>query len=260
MTEDKTVETVEDVGPSEAVETSTNEETQDVESKDADDLSFADLDLDDESDETEETEAATEESEEVEEESTEDVEDDKGEEPEKPSTDEEQKRIAHEAFLQREAARKAKQEELRGSQEQYLQGAEDDKDLALRQLQVDAYNNRIQINADKLESGIRRSIAEIDLFRTGPDEVKEALVQSLDEFEQLYVTKNKHGDPIEVRADINKFLHQRAEMLRKVMQVGARQEVKAKSKTQARTTVTPSKPPREPKVDKDEEDFDRVFA
>lgn len=256
MTEDKPVETVEDTGLSETVDTSTNEETQDTES-DADDMTFGDLEFDtEESDDTEDTEAATEESEEETEESEGDVEE---EAQPTESNDAEQKRIAYEAYKQREAARLAKQQELRESQMEYLQDAEDDRDLALRQLQIDAYNNRIQANADKIEAGIQRAVAEIELFRTAPEDVREALASSLDEFEQLHVSRDQQGNVVEVRADVNQFLHQRAEVLKKIMEAGARQQAKAKSQTQARTTITPSKAPAPKKVDSDLEDFDKVF-
>ena len=256
-------------GPS--VDTSTTDEapdTVDVEAELEDmEVSFDDVEDTEETEETTEDEAATESEEETEEEPAEDV----GEKPESEDTEEpqdekteeedttseaEQKRrndeYARQRIAEREAREKAKQEQ----QDAYLQDAEDARDLALRQLQVDAYNNRIEKNTNVLQNGIDKAVASIDLFRTGTPEVKEALAQSLDEFERMYVQKDANGDPVQVTGDVYEYLTNKANTFQTLMGLGARTEAKSKDKAKARTDPLPSRAPKEPKKDEDLDAFD----
>lgn len=174
------------------------------------------------------------------------------------TTSEEEKSPARIAWEQREARRQALKQQ---QQQEYLESAEDEKDLALRQLQIEAYNNRVQSNINKLQNGIEKAVASIDLFRTGTPEQKEQLLREVDKFEALYVTKDQNGDPIEVRGDILQYLQNEAEFIRKLTGVGARQQAKDKSKTKAKTLTAPaSKPketPRDPEIDAFDEEANR---
>jgi hypothetical protein len=202
------------------------------------------------SEEEQETEESTEESEETEE--TE-------EKPDVKSA-EEQKRLNNEA-AQRRIAERAEKEKLRKEAEsKYLEQAEDDKDLALRQLQLDAYNNKIERNSDRLKTGIDRALADIDLFREGSPEVKEYLISKVDEFEKLYVEYSSTGDPVDVKADVYEYLQKEADTIRRLVDVGVRKNATDKQKVKAKTIPRPSKTPKEPKVDPDLAAFDEEVA
>lgn len=243
------------------------DETQDT------DVSIEDIeipmeDLEDEDDETEEPEVE----EPVKEVTTEEEpEDDGGEEQSEPEEESEEEPqpgesddtasdVAQKAFQEREERRKAKEaEQLKQKEEdqhEYLQDAEDDKDLALRQLQVNAYNQTIKTNKTDLQSGLNRAIADIDLIRNGTPEQQEAIVKRVDLFEKLYVTYDSNQDPIRVDGDLYQFLKEEADIIDNLSKVGARKEKKAKADTKARTFNSPSKKPPEPKVDEDLADFD----
>lgn len=259
-------QTEEAVGTAEAVDTSTNEETQDTEAEDLDNFILTDDmitagDDTEESEVTEETEPASEETEEAEEESTSDVEsEDSSEESSDESetveskedgTPSEEEIKAHNAEMarQRIAEREARERAKLEAQQEYLQSAEDEKDLALKQLQIDAYNNRVETNTNKLQLGIDRAVATIDLFTKGSPEVQEELANSLDDFERMYVQRDRNGDPIAVNGDVYQYLQAKAESIKRIQALGARQEAKAKSETKARTITPPVKTPKEPKVD-----------
>lgn len=179
--------------------------------------------------------------------------------PQEELSKEEQKRRNDEYARQRIAEREAREAAKREAQAQYLQQAEDDKDLALRQLQVAAYNNNIQFNEQRLQNGLEKAVASIKELREGSPEVKEFLVNSMEEFERLYVTKDANGDPVEVRHDPYQYLATKAAEARKLTGVGARKQEESKAGVKARTMAPPSRAPKEPKVDPDLADFDAEF-
>lgn len=269
MTVKDTATTTEDAGPSEEVNTSSSEETQDTEvSLEDDDFSFEDAADEDteESEESTDDEAATESDDEEAEESTEDVTDQETDEEDTASEDD-TKSAAQEAFQKREAERKAKQdaqELLEKQQQEYLEAADDDKDLALRQLQVDAYNNRVEGNLNKLENGIEKAVASIDLFQTGSIVVKRELANSLDDFEARFVVRDSNGQPVQIKidpatgqkADVYRFLQNKAESIRELTGDGARQQTTAKKSAKARTDTLPTRAPKQSKVDPDLAAFD----
>lgn len=256
MTVENTAEEAKDTGLSDATDTSTNEGSD----PEADllDIEITDDDLaaEDDAAETESTdEAATESEEEVEDESVEVVEEEKPKE-EDTASEEEQRRRNDEFARQRIAEREAKAQQdaqqaeaKRIQQEEYLQNAEDDRDLALRQLQIDAYNNKVSTNNTKLELGMDRAVASIDLFTSGSQVEKEALAASLEDFERMYIKRDSNGDAIEVQGDVYQYLQAKADEIRRLTSVGARTESKAKQQTKARTDIVPTKAPKTPRVD-----------
>ena len=216
---------------------------------------------DESGEDTEDEEAGeTEDTEEESNEEAESVEEDQEEElatqPEVDQQADEQKRRNDEYAKQRIAERNERERLKRESQMDYLNKAEDDKDLALRQLQIDAYNNRVESNKSKLQSSLDRAVASIDLFTEGSPEVKQMLVQRAAQFEAANVSYDRNGDPTEVRGDLYEYLKNEADSIRRLIDVGARQNTKSKAKVRAKTTPRPSATPKQPKVDPDIEAFD----
>lgn len=236
-------------------DTSTNDETQDTDDFELEDIEVSEddmkLDDTDESEETEEEEATAESDEESEEESEADVDEESSED--NTQTELERQNAARVAYQEREAKRRAEKAQ---SQAEYLEGAEDDRDLALRQLQIDAYNNRIEGNTNKLQNGIDKAVASIDLFRDGSPEVKEELAKSLDDFEKMYIKRDQNGDPIEVAGDVYQYLQEKADSIRRLTGIGARQQKTDKANQKARTLTPPAKTPKAPAKDEALEAFD----
>lgn len=265
MTVQKTAENAEDAN-TESVDTSTNDEAQETDTELEEMEENFESEVDSESSESEETdesgESEEEDSEQSEEstddgqeESTEDADEESNQE-EDPANKKPDPAKAKEAFAKREAARIAKDQAKKEAEQKYLDEAEDTRDLALRQLQVDAYNNRILTNNNTLQNAADKALAHIDLFKNESPEVKEAIGNALDDFEAMYVSRDKNGDPTEVRGDLFEFLQKRAESIRKLMGVGERNQQKAKSNTKARTLSPPNRAPKKPKTDPDLEGFD----
>lgn len=261
---DNTAQSDADTGLSDELATSDVDEVVDIEDIEID---IDALDDDDESTTETEEEAATEPEEEVEEESKEDESEDEPEEqseeepedePEedKPLTKAEQKRLNDEQAKRRIAEKQLKQEREnreRDDLQRYLdEAADDDEERARREIQVEKYNldkEKASLATEKLEIGLDRAISEIDLFRTGSNEVKEELANSLDDFEKMYVTRDKNGNVVEVRADIHQYLKTKSESIRRLTGLGAQQEAKAKKATKSRTDTPPTRTPKEPKTD-----------
>lgn len=247
----------------ESVDTSTNEESQEVDMDlEDDDTSFEDVDDDETEDsesENEDTEPTESEEESDVDEQQEEVADEESKEEDTPS-EEDIKRHNAEMAQRRIAEKQAREATKQEQQLEYLKEAEDEKDLALRQLQIDAYNNKVTANANSLENGIEKAVASIELFRDGSPEVKEALAQSLDTFEKMHVQYDQYGEPIKVTGDVYEYLQNEANKIQRIIQVGARQQVKDKSKAKARTETIPSKAPKQAKVDPDLAAFDEEIA
>jgi len=171
--------------------------------------------------------------------------------------------VEHEAFKRREAERQLKAErDTRQEQDlkRYLDEAEgDDNEIARRQNEVDKFNiqrEKSALTQDKLHVGIDRALADIDLFKSDDPIVREALASSLDDFETMYVTKDEKGNTLDVKADVYQYLQSKAESIRKLTGIGARQQAKQKDNQNSRTVMPPVKTPKEPKVDLDMDAFD----
>lgn len=226
-------------------------------------------------DEKQDTEPAdTEEDDELTEEQSDESSDDETDEEDTPSEDsedkplstEERKRLNDEAAKRRIAEKKLKEAEedrLQDNLQRYLDDAgNDEQELAKRQLEVEAFNlqrEKSEVVQDKLTLGIDKAYADIDLFRTGSDAVKQDLVSSLDEFEAIYVDKDQNGNIVNVRGDVYEHLKNKADSIRRILDDGARTQAKAKTKAKARTETLPTRAPKQEKVDSDLNDFDAAF-
>ena len=287
MEDDKTTIT------EEVVDTSTNEDADvDTDLEDMD-VSFEDVEDDDETDDSEaetedteptETEEESEEDEQLEEVATEEVEE-PAEEPTQSEAD--TKKHNAEMAARRIADKQAREQAKQAEQQQYLEGykeaydvaidsgfteaqaeMEAQRELAVRQLRVDAYNNHVERNRNTLDSGIEKAVASIDLFREGTPEIKEELARRLEDFEAKFVRYDNTGEPVDIvvdprtgqKADVYQYLQNEANSIRKLINTGARNQVKAKTKAQARTQTLPTRAPKEPTVDPDLAAFDEEAA
>lgn len=250
------------------------------ESPDLENLTIDELGLDEEDDsqaseeESESGDSAEESEAEESEQSDEEAEESEADQSDKTDTAEEQsdadrKRFNDEMAKQRIAAKQAREEaaqarkELEDSQiQRYLDEAGDESDLVERQAAVERYRlqqERSDLNRERLAVSLDRAVAEIDIFRSGTEVQKQYLLKAVDLFEAQHVKKDDKGNPIEVTGDLYSYLKTEAESIRELTQDGAAKEAKAKEKVRARTITPPTRAPKQ-KVDKDLEDFNKVFG
>jgi hypothetical protein len=159
------------------------------------------------------------------------------------------KEVARQAFERREAARLERQAQVDADQKKYVEAAEDEGDEALRQLQVEAYNNRVDRNTNTLINGFDKATATIDVFQNPTPEVQEFLDDAIDEFQARFVTVDRLGNPTEVRGDINQFLSKKAETIRKLQQTGAIKQSSDTAKVKSKTLTPPARVPAKAKSD-----------
>ena len=210
--------------------------------------------------------AGTTEPEESEEDSSEKQEETKeSEEPEsseQPNSDEQDesvdpKELARQAYEARQQARQEREAQMAKMADEHLQAAEDEKDLALRQLQIDAYTNKVNSNTDRLTNQYEKALNSIQAFQNPTPEVKEFLDSAVDEFEARFVRIDEVGNPVEVNGDLYAFLQTKAGLVEKLTQLGARKEKVSSAKEKANATPTPSAPAKESKVDPALEAFEK---
>lgn len=211
----------------------------------------------DETVETPQDEPASESEDESKEEETKEPEEEESQEeaPEEPEESEaepnedQQKELARKAYEARQQARIERQQAQEELAKQHLEQAQDEQDLALRQLQIDAYNNKVNANTDRLTNQYEKALNNIEVFKNPTPEVAEYLSQSIDEFEARFVQMDELGNPVSVNADLTEFLQSKAGLVEKLTQLGARKGKVDSAKEKAGVTPTPSAPAKEPKVD-----------
>lgn len=165
------------------------------------------------------------------------------------------------AFNREQAQRRLQEKEARllsvhEEQKAYIAEAEDEKDLALRQLQVDAYDNKVEANTNKLTNGFERAMKDFDVLRDTSPEIQAEVDQAIDDFQRLYVKIDAYGNPAEVSSDLYAYLQAKADSITKLTGIGARKQVEGKIKEKSKTSLTPSRAPKEPKKDADLDAFD----
>lgn len=238
--------TTEDTTVSE--DTSTNEESA------LEDIEVSPEDISEEPEESGKNEETDTEPTEPEEQSEEDVEEQETEPQE--SEQDKQKRLNNE-FAQRRIQEKAQRDQTQKQQQQeYLEQAEDDKDLALRQVQVDAYNNKVDRNTDKLTNGYEKAIKDFDILNSDDPIVKSEVDAAIDAFQAIYVTVDAYGNPTDVRGDLYKYLQSKADSISQLTGLKSTKQVNDKNKEKSKTSIIPSKAPKEPKEDPDLAAFD----
>lgn len=225
----------------EIVETEVEEEALDTEAElENDDTSFEE--------EGEETEHEEEEEQANDSESEEESETEVEPEPtENTDPEADRKQKAREAYAERERKRKERELEKQEEHQKYLDDATDDTDRALREVRLEAYIGRIERNQDKIQTGLDKAVANIDLLTKGTPEQKEALEDAYQEYLQMYVTTDKNGDPVEVKADVYEYLQKKADIIKRLTGVGERNGAKAKNTARSRTDTIPTRSPKENK-------------
>jgi hypothetical protein len=259
MDDDKSTDIPEDDTPLEDMEFSLEDDSQESQESEAEG-SAPEAEEPEETSDEEQDESETEESQDepVEEEA------ETGEDtPPKESPDEAQKRYNDEMAKRRIAEKELQKERQRNEQDnlkRYLAEAEDDEVLyAQRKNEIAQHllqKERSELTYEKLQVGIDKAVAGIDLFRTGTPEIKEELAKSLDDFERMYVDKDEQGNFLKVNADVYQYLQSKADSISRIAGIGARQQSKQKASEKARTVTQPVRTPKPVKSDPELDGFD----
>lgn len=181
-------------------------------------------------------------------------------ETEESQDEPDQKEIARQAYLQRQAERERREAEVAKASQDLLAQAEDEQDLALKQLQIDAYQNKVSVNTDRLSIAYEKAVKDIEVFNNPTPEIAEYLNDAIDEFQARHVQIDNFGNPVQVTGDLYQFLQTKAGIVEKLTQSGARKERTASARQMAAVTPPPSSSPKESKVDPLMAGLDDVFS
>lgn len=180
----------------------------------------------------------------------------------KEPTEDDKKAHNREMAERRLQAKADRDKQLQDAQAQYVADAEADnpQDLAVRQLQVDAYNNKVEYNTNKLTNGYERAIKDFPILSDAAPEIRAEVDGALDAFQALHVEIDQYGNPTNVRGDIYAYLQAKADSIAALTGKGARQQEQAKTKEKSKVTTLPSRAPKTPKKDADIDAFDEEAA
>lgn len=212
---------------------------------------------DDEEEEASEDEADDETTEDTseDEESTEEEASDTEEESE-PSEEDKQAEFKRQMFAKRQQEKAARVQSQKEQQQQYLEEAADAHDLALRQLQIDAYDNKVSRNNDVLKTSYEKAVKDLDILSNTDPVIQARIDKALDAFQAQHVTIDAYGNPTQVGGDLYAFLQSEAEDLEKLTGLRATVQKQSKDKQKSKTLSAPGRAPKEPKVDPDIAAFD----
>lgn len=233
-------------------ELETNLEDIDVELEDIEvseeDIASLDKDEDEESESEPEVEEPEAESEQPE------VEAEEVDKIEQPS-DEDRRAYNKQMAEQRIREKQMREADIKQKQQSYVAEADDDQTLALRQLQVDAYNNKVENNTNKLQNGYERAVKDFPILSDTTPEIKAEIDAAIDAFQALHVKVDSFGNPSDVTGDLYQYLQSKANSIQRLTQIGARKQVENKAKEKSKTLITPSRTPKESKKDPQMEAF-----
>lgn len=175
-------------------------------------------------------------------------EEDEEAEPEQSDEDTEAQ-AKREAYQRRQAEKQEREAAIKAAQQEYVAEGEDERDTALRQLQVDAYTNRVENNSSKLTNSYEKAIKDFDILSSSDPAIKAEVDAAIDAFQAQHVTVDQYGNPYEIRGDFYQALQQKAESLERLSGIKAKRQETAKTKEKSKAMPKPSRTPKEPAKD-----------
>lgn len=246
----------------EAVDTSVSEDTSNESSDDGEleDIEVDITDIESNDDDEQQDEAEEAESEDESDDTTDT--DDAGEETDEESEPSDEQREAEHRramYEQRQAEKQARIDKVRQDQAEYISEASEEGDpheIALRQLQVDAYNNKVEAVSNKLTNGYERALADFPVLQTTDPVVQAEIDAAIDAFQAQSVTIDAYGNPTDVRGDLYATLQAKADSITKLTGIKVQRQAESKSKEKSKSLTPPRRAPQTPKVDPDIQAFD----
>jgi hypothetical protein len=253
--------------PTDQVDTSINEDEQDTDAElelEHDDASFEDETDDqaeeeqsDDTDAFDESEAESQASDKPEDETEESESDAESTDQKQDKQDQVSKQeAARRAWKEREAARQQREAEKDKAYQEYVNQDNDLVQQSLRRLEVETLKNTVINNTNTLQNGLDKAVAHIPLFKNGPPAAKEELANALDDFERMYVVRDRFGEPVQVNGDVFQYLQTKAAAIQRIMGTGEQRGKRDSANTRARTLSPPTRKPKEAKSDPLMEGFD----
>lgn len=231
--------------------------TAEVESDDDDDdIDLEDIEVSPEELESMETKEDEEQSESEDDDTEAEEADEEQSEEAEPTEEEKDAEFKRQMFEKRQQEKAVREQTQKEQQQNYLNEAEDAHDLALRQLQIDAYDNKVSRNETTLKNQYETAIKDFDILSSTDPVIQSRVNKALDAYQAQNVTIDAYGNPTEVRNDLYAFLQSEADDIAKLTGIRAKSQETSKTKQKSKTMSAPSRSPKEAKVDPDLAAFD----
>lgn len=247
-------------------DTDTSVSDDDVATDDDVNLEDIEVDVSDIEDQDDDEQQAEEETTDAEDESDDDQADDTTSEETEEQSDETELTDAEreaqhrrEMYDQRQQEKQARIERIRQAQAEYISEASEEGDpheIALRQLQVDAYNNKVEAVSNKLTNGYERALADFPILKSDDPIIQAEIDSAIDAFQAKNLTIDAYGNPTELHGDLYATLQAKADSIEKLTGIRVKQQETSKTKEKTKTLAPPTRAPRTPKVDPDIAAFD----
>lgn len=193
-------------------------------------------------------------------ETAEDAESDDDAEPEAEQTDAEKRKAHNAEMAQRRIAEKQQRDSrVQQAQAAYIaeaKDAEDPLELAVRELQVTNYNNTVERVENTVTNDYQRALNDFGVLRTDDPVIQAEIDAALDAFQAQFVTIDAYGNATAVKGSLYATLQAKAASIEKLTGIRGQKQTKSKGKEKSKTLTTPTRAPKEPKVDPDIAAFD----
>lgn len=190
---------------------------------------------------------------------TEEPAEDVEESPDEPQSEEEKRKATNKEMAERRIQEKQQRAAtLKEQQAEYLAEADPERpeDAALRQLQIDAYDNKVEANSNKLTNQYEKAVNDFPILAETTPEIKAEVDAAIDAFQAMHVSLDAYGNPTEVRGDLYHYLQTKADSIEKLTGIRKANQKVSKDKEKSKTLATPTRAPKEPKTDPDLAAFD----
>lgn len=214
----------------------TEDELKQAEAKDDDEELEADSDDEDEAEESTDDEATD----------TDEVEE---------TPEQEAARFRAEMYERRQQEKAQREQTVQESQQAYLDEAQDNQDLALRQLQIDAYETKVERVTNQLTNQYETALKDFPILRDSNPVVQRELDEAIDNFQSRFVQIDDYGNAVNASGDMYAYLQAKAQAIEQLTGIGAKQQEASKTKQKSKAVTLPGRSPREPKVDPALADF-----
>jgi hypothetical protein len=168
-----------------------------------------------------------------------------------PTEEEKQKAFNKEMAEKRIQAKQQRENAIKQEQNNYVTESESDEQAVIRQLQVEAYNTKVEGLTNKLANGYERAIKDFPILVDSTPEVQAEINEAIDAFQDRYVKIDSYGNPTELKADLYQYLQTKAISIERLTAIGARKQVDSKAKEKSKTLTPPVRTPKTTKIDPD---------
>lgn len=168
-----------------------------------------------------------------------------------PTEEEKQAQFRADMFARRQAEKAQRDNTQREQQQAYLAEAQDEQDLALRQLQIDAYENRVERFTNTLTNSYERAVADFEVLRDPNPVIQNRINRAIDAFQAQSVAMDSYGNPTAVSGDLYTYLQEEADTISQLSGIRNQQLKEDKGKQRTKAVTTPRRAPSEPKEDPD---------